>query len=210
MRADAGRRRLSATRWRRRCMRREQAALAAMPETLASLSRDTLPPCRTNSGRAGCAARLGWRKTPDRGWRAHAAASRAGRAQPGRAGGRHRAADGHGLVMLMGRGWQNHAGRPPWRPSWPGTACRCSISPRGPRRPSATPGRQPAGLTVSRIDPSPKPPAIRQHVLDKGGAGLNADARALLKKTCARPARRNRRVSGFLSHHPRGRAASLW
>ncbi len=99
------------------------------------------------------------------------------------------AADGHGLIMLMGKGGVGK------------TTIAAAVATELARRgepvhlttsdPAAhlaeTLNGKIAGLTVSRIDPQVETERYRQHVLDTKGAELDAEGRALLEEDLRSP-----------------------
>ena len=169
---------------------REQAALAAMPETLASLPRDTLPLLPDNLVGLDALRALLAQTAP--------ALPPAGEPTPLPAELAARslgalvddiAADGHGLVMLMGKGGVGKttlAAAVAAELARRGLPVHLTTSDPAAHLSDTLAGSLP-GLTVSRIDPVAETARYRQHVLDSKGAGLDADARALLEEDLRSP-----------------------
>ena len=169
---------------------REQAALAAMPETLASLPRDTLPLLPDNLVGLDALRALLAQTAP--------ALPPAGEPTPLPAELAVRslgalvddiAADGHGLVMLMGKGGVGKttlAAAVAAELARRGLPVHLTTSDPAAHLSDTLAGSLP-GLTVSRIDPVAETARYRQHVLDSKGAGLDADARALLEEDLRSP-----------------------
>ena len=169
---------------------REQAALAAMPETLASLPRDTLPLLPDNLVGLDALRALLAQTAP--------ALPPAGEPTPLPAELAARslgalvddiAADGHGLVMLMGKGGVGKttlAAAAAAELARRGLPVHLTTSDPAAHLSDTLAGSLP-GLTVSRIDPVAETARYRQHVLDSKGAGLDADARALLEEDLRSP-----------------------
>lgn len=169
---------------------REQAALAAMPETLASLPRDTLPLLPDNLVGLDALRALLAQTAP--------ALPPAGKPTPLPAELAARslgalvddiAADGHGLVMLMGKGGVGKttlAAAVAAELARRGLPVHLTTSDPAAHLSDTLAGSLP-GLTVSRIDPVAETARYRQHVLDSKGAGLDADARALLEEDLRSP-----------------------
>lgn len=169
---------------------REQAALAAMPETLASLLRDTLPLLPDNLVGLDALRALLAQTAP--------ALPPAGEPTPLPAELAARslgalvddiAADGHGLVMLMGKGGVGKttlAAAVAAELARRGLPVHLTTSDPAAHLSDTLAGSLP-GLTVSRIDPVAETARYRQHVLDSKGAGLDADARALLEEDLRSP-----------------------
>ena len=169
---------------------REQAALAAMPETLASLPRDTLPLLPDNLVGLDALRALLAQTAP--------ALPPAGEPTPLPAELAARslgalvddiAADGHGLVMLMGKGGVGKttlAAAVAAELARRGLSVHLTTSDPAAHLSDTLAGSLP-GLTVSRIDPVAETARYRQHVLDSKGAGLDADARALLEEDLRSP-----------------------
>lgn len=169
---------------------REQAALAAMPETLASLPRDTLPLLPDNLVGLDALRALLAQTAP--------ALPPAGEPTPLPAELAARslgalvddiAADGRGLVMLMGKGGVGKttlAAAVAAELARRGLPVHLTTSDPAAHLSDTLAGSLP-GLTVSRIDPVAETARYRQHVLDSKGAGLDADARALLEEDLRSP-----------------------
>lgn len=169
---------------------REQAALAAMPETLASLPRDTLPLLPDNLVGLDALRALLAQTAP--------ALPPAGEPTPLPAELAARslgalvddiAADGHGLVMLMGKGGVGKttlAAAVAAELARRGLPVHLTTSDPAAHLSDTLAGSLP-GLTVSRIDPVAETARYRQHVLDSKGAGLDAEARALLEEDLRSP-----------------------
>ncbi len=169
---------------------REQAALAAMPETLASLPRDTLPLLPDNLVGLDALRALLAQTAP--------ALPPAGEPTPLPAELAARslgalvddiAADGHGLVMLMGKGGVGKttlAAAVAAELARRGLPVHLTTSDPAAHLSDTLAGSLP-GLTVSRIDPVAETARYRQHVLDSKGAELDADARALLEEDLRSP-----------------------
>lgn len=168
---------------------REQAALAAMPETLASLPRDTLPLLPDNLVGLDALRALLAQTAP--------ALPPAGETPlPAELAARSLgalvddiAADGHGLVMLMGKGGVGKttlAAAVAAELARRGLPVHLTTSDPAAHLSDTLAGSLP-GLTVSRIDPVAETARYRQHVLDSKGAGLDADARALLEEDLRSP-----------------------
>ena len=169
---------------------REQAALAAMPETLASLPRDTLPLLPDNLVGLDALRALLAQTAP--------ALPPAGEPTPLPAELAARslgalvddiAADGHGLVMLMGKGGVGKttlAAAAAAELARRGLPVHLTTSDPAAHLSDTLAGSLP-GLTVSRIDPVAETARYRQHVLDSKGAGLDAEARALLEEDLRSP-----------------------
>lgn len=169
---------------------REQAALAAMPETLARLPRDTLPLLPDNLVGLDALRALLAQTAP--------ALPPAGEPTPLPAELAARslgalvddiAADGHGLVMLMGKGGVGKttlAAAVAAELARRGLPVHLTTSDPAAHLSDTLAGSLP-GLTVSRIDPVAETARYRQHVLDSKGAGLDADARALLEEDLRSP-----------------------
>ena len=112
-----------------------------------------------------------------------------GRATAGRSASTRSQADGHGLVMLMGKGG---VGKTTLAAAiaveLAGAGMRCISRP--PTRRRIWPKRWTArctNLTVSRIDPHAETERYRQHVLETKGAKLDAQGRALLEEDLRSP-----------------------
>lgn len=169
---------------------REQAALAAMPETLASLPRDTLPLLPDNLvGLDALRALLAQTAPvlPPAGEPTPLPAELAARSLGALVD--DIAADGHGLVMLMGKGGVGKttlAAAVAAELARRGLPVHLTTSDPAAHLSDTLAGSLP-GLTVSRIDPVAETARYRQHVLDSKGAGLDADARALLEEDLRSP-----------------------
>ena len=169
---------------------REQAALAAMPETLASLPRDTLPLLPDNLvGLDALRALLAQTAPalPTAGEPTPLAAELAARSLGALVD--DIAADGHGLVMLVGKGRVGKttlAAAVAAELARRGLPVHLTTSDPAAHLSDTLAGSLP-GLTVSRIDPVAETARYRQHVLDSKGAGLDAEARALLEEDLRSP-----------------------
>lgn len=169
---------------------REQAALAAMPETLASLPRDTLPLLPDNLvGLDALRALLAQTAPvlPPAGEPTPLPAELAARSLGALVD--DIAADGHGLVMLMGKGGVGKttlAAAVAAELARRGLPVHLTTSDPAAHLSDTLAGSLP-GLTVSRIDPVAETARYRQHVLDSKGAGLDAEARALLEEDLRSP-----------------------
>ncbi|HJV01493.1 MAG TPA: arsenical pump-driving ATPase, partial [Burkholderiaceae bacterium] len=169
-------------------VQREQAALAAMPEVLKNLpfdqialkpfnlvGLDALRHLLVNGAGPGAAGAV---ELPDR-LKVPSLASLVDDI----------AVDGHGLVMLMGKGGVGKttlAAAVAVELAQRGLAVHLTTSDPAAHLAETLEGSLP-NLTVSRIDPHAETARYRQHVLDTKGAQLDAEGRALLEEDLRSP-----------------------